>query len=155
MGIGDVHGISWTSAPRSRQITTPIPYLSILYRPDALSDAQPTVSRHRRHTVYKKTGHETSSLNSKYTVRQKKRNHFSFMNILLCNVIWQNLVLLLLWILSWNYLFNFWNLTNFHTFLCKKCDVGYYVINHGFYRRISYYVIIQSSNEIDDYRWCL
>jgi len=84
-------GISWTickqSAPRSRQITTPIPHLSILYRPDALSDAQPTVSRHRRHTVYKKTGHETSSLNSKYTVRQKKRNHFSFMNILLCNVI--------------------------------------------------------------------
>ena len=24
--------------------------------------------------------------------------------------------------------------TNLHTFLCKKCDVGYYVINHGVYR---------------------
>ena len=27
--------------------------------------------------------------------------------------------------------------TNFHTFVCKKCDVGYYVINHGGYRRRS------------------
>jgi len=30
--------------PYSRQITTPIPHHSIFYRPDALSDAQPTVS---------------------------------------------------------------------------------------------------------------
>ena len=29
--------------------------------------------------------------------------------------------------------------TNFRTFLCKKCDVGYYCV-------------YQSSNEIDDYR---
>jgi len=21
--------------------------------------------------------------------------------------------------------------TNFHRLLCKKCDVGYYIINHG------------------------
>jgi len=43
-------GISWTickqSAPRSIQITTPVPRHSIFYRPDALPDAQPTVSKH-------------------------------------------------------------------------------------------------------------
>jgi len=34
------------SAPRSRQITTPAPYRSVFYRPDALPAAQPTVSKH-------------------------------------------------------------------------------------------------------------
>ena len=42
-------GISWTickqSAPHSRQITTPTPYYSIFYRPDALPDTQLTVSK--------------------------------------------------------------------------------------------------------------
>jgi len=28
------------------------------------------------------------------------------------------------------YLFDFWNL-QFHRLLCKKCDAGYYVVNHG------------------------
>jgi len=44
-------GICWAickSAPRSRQITTPAPYHSVLYRPDALPAAQPTVSKHWR-----------------------------------------------------------------------------------------------------------
>jgi len=44
--------ISWTtckqSAPRCRQITTPTPHHSVFYRPDALPDAQPTVSKHWR-----------------------------------------------------------------------------------------------------------
>ena len=42
-------GISWVickSAPRSRQITTPAPHHSVFYRPDALTVAQPTVSKH-------------------------------------------------------------------------------------------------------------
>ena len=42
-------GISWTvckSAPRSRQITTPVPHHSVFYRPDALPAAQPTASKH-------------------------------------------------------------------------------------------------------------
>ena len=43
-------GISWTTcksfAPHSRQIITPVPHHSIFYRPDALPDAQPTVSKH-------------------------------------------------------------------------------------------------------------
>jgi len=43
-------GIGWTickqSAPHSREITTPTPHHSIFYRPDALPDAQPTVSKH-------------------------------------------------------------------------------------------------------------
>jgi len=40
-------GIRWAickSAPRSRQITTPL--LTFFYRPDALPAAQPTVSKH-------------------------------------------------------------------------------------------------------------
>ena len=44
--------ISWAvcrSAPRSRQITTPARHNSVFYRPDALPDAQPTVSKHWRH----------------------------------------------------------------------------------------------------------
>ena len=51
MGFWDGGGISWTicksSAPRSRQIATPThtPSLSF-YRPDALPDTQPTVSKH-------------------------------------------------------------------------------------------------------------
>jgi len=45
---GDGSGISWTIckqfASHSRQTTTPTPNHSILHRPDALPDAQPTVS---------------------------------------------------------------------------------------------------------------
>ena len=37
------------SAPCSRQITMPAPHRSFFYRPDALSAAQPTVSKHCRH----------------------------------------------------------------------------------------------------------
>jgi len=47
-------GISWTickTAPHSRQITTPAPHHSVFYRPDALPVAQPTVSKHWRHTM--------------------------------------------------------------------------------------------------------
>jgi len=33
------------STPQSRQITTPTPYHSIFYRPDAFPDAQPAVSK--------------------------------------------------------------------------------------------------------------
>jgi len=47
-------GISWNickSAPRSRQITTPIPQHSVFYRPDALPAVQPTASKHWRLTA--------------------------------------------------------------------------------------------------------
>ena len=46
-------GISWDtckSAPHSRQITTPALHCSVFYRPDALPAAQPTASKHWRHT---------------------------------------------------------------------------------------------------------
>ena len=46
-------GISWAickTAPRFRQITTPAPHHSVFYRPDALPAAQPTASKHWRHT---------------------------------------------------------------------------------------------------------
>ena len=36
----------WSSAPRSRQITTPAPHCSVFYRPDVLPAAQPTASKH-------------------------------------------------------------------------------------------------------------
>jgi len=42
-------GISWAickSAPRPRQITTPAPLHSVLYRLDALPAAQPSASKH-------------------------------------------------------------------------------------------------------------
>jgi len=46
-------GISWTicklCAPRSRQITMPLPHHSVFYRPDALPATQPTASKHWRH----------------------------------------------------------------------------------------------------------
>ena len=46
-------GISWAickSAPRSRQITMPASHRLVFYRPDALPAAQPTASKHWRHT---------------------------------------------------------------------------------------------------------
>jgi len=49
-GVLGCSGISWTiykqSAPRSRQTTTPTPHHSYFYRPDALPDAHPTLSKH-------------------------------------------------------------------------------------------------------------
>ena len=47
--------ISWAickSAPRSIQITMPVPHRSVFYRPDALPAAQPTVSKHWRHNSW-------------------------------------------------------------------------------------------------------
>ena len=41
------------SASRSRQITMPVPHHSVFYRPDALPAAQPTASKHWRHSLYK------------------------------------------------------------------------------------------------------
>jgi len=49
-------GISWAvckSAPRSRQITMPVPHHSVFYRPDALPVAQPTASKHWRQSQRK------------------------------------------------------------------------------------------------------
>ena len=52
-GIWGCSGISWAickqSKPRSTQIATPTPRHPIFYRPGALPDAQPTVSKHWRH----------------------------------------------------------------------------------------------------------
>ena len=47
-------GIHWDickSAPRSSQITMPVPHHSIFYRPDALPAAQPTASKHSRISI--------------------------------------------------------------------------------------------------------
>jgi len=67
---------------------------------------------------------------------QKGTTFLLWINLLICSVIWQNLVLLLLVniIVDVTYLIA-GIYTNFCTFLCKKCDLGYYFINHGVYRR--------------------
>jgi len=42
-------GVSWAickSTPQARQITTPAPYHSVFYKPDALPATQPTASKH-------------------------------------------------------------------------------------------------------------
>jgi len=47
-------GIRWAickSAPRSSQITTPVPHHSVFYRPGALPAAQPTVPKYWRHNT--------------------------------------------------------------------------------------------------------
>jgi len=60
-----------------------------------------------------------------------------------CNVIWQNLVVLLLS----NTIFDVTYLIpeiyiNFHTFLCKKCDIGSVIIDNNY----------MWCNETDDYQ---
>ena len=43
------------SAPRSGQITMPVPHRSVFYRPDALPAAQPTASKHWRPRLHRVT----------------------------------------------------------------------------------------------------
>jgi len=72
-------GISWAvckSAPRSRQITTPVPHRSVFYRPDALPAAQPTASKHWKHNKDKehfKHFYTYDSVGS--TARHRLRQH--------------------------------------------------------------------------------
>jgi len=64
-------GISWAvckSAPRSRQITMPALHRSVFYRPDALSVAQPTVSKHWRQDRTKVKKWKPEKLESKKRV---------------------------------------------------------------------------------------
>ena len=69
-----------------------------------------------------------------YTARQKKGTTFLlWINLLICNVIWQHLLLKYIAIDVTSLISGIY--TNFHTFLCKKCDVRYYVY--------------QSNNEVD------
>jgi len=66
-----------------------------------------------------------------YTMRQKKGTTFLLrINLLMHNVIWQNLILLLLMNIIIDVIYLISGIyTNFHRLPCKKCDVGYYVIN--------------------------
>ena len=45
----DIRRATCKSAPRSSQITMPVPHHSFFYRPDALPATQPTASKHWRH----------------------------------------------------------------------------------------------------------
>ena len=73
-------GISWAickSAPRSRQITTPVPRHSVFYRPDALPAAQPTASKHRRLPILKNCEDRLRVFSSNCAgINSKTRKHF-------------------------------------------------------------------------------
>ena len=77
-------GISWaicTSAPSSRQITTPAPHHSVFYRSDALLAAQPTASKHWRQPSkhWRQLNKKNKrTLNSSWT---KKANHQSIIHV--------------------------------------------------------------------------
>ena len=62
------------SAPCSRQTTTPAPHHSVFYRPDALTAAQPTASKHWRHTPLEETAGKQNTLHAeiKKSCRQNK-----------------------------------------------------------------------------------
>ena len=58
-------GIRWAickSAPRSTQITMPVPHRSVFYRLDALPAAQPTSSKHWRHAFTIHVKHKINSI---------------------------------------------------------------------------------------------
>ena len=63
-------GISWAaickSAPRSRQITMPVPHRSVFYRPDALPAAQPTVSKYWRNNCNKGNMNKTKVISGEH-----------------------------------------------------------------------------------------
>jgi len=63
---------------------------------------------------------------------EKRTTFLLCINLLIRNAVWQNLVLLFLMniIIDVTYLIS-WIYTNFRSLLRKKCEVGYYVINHG------------------------
>jgi len=103
--IGTVSGsgIGWAickSTHRSRQITTPVPDHSVFYRPDALSAAQPTASKHRRrqaegdtHTHTRTERQRNTSKAESYTTQaltlrgSAKRRLFATLNKYMCGTI--------------------------------------------------------------------
>ena len=91
-------GISWTickqSAPRSRQITTPTPHHSIFYRPDALPDAQPTVSKHCRQQIVQAHNHIIISKSALISFFFKSCNRICCSSLYCCRVTPCYLVLL-------------------------------------------------------------
>jgi len=71
-----------------------------------------------------------------YTVRQKKETTFHLrINLfnMQCNLTKFSTLIVSVSIMDANYLVT-GMYTNFRRLLCKKCDVGYYVINHGVMR---------------------
>jgi len=89
-----------------------------------------TSTRHTLHLYYYVlfTAHKLN-----WTDHMQKGTTFPlWINLSIRNVIWPNLVFLLLVtiIIDVTYLVS-WIYNNFHRLLCKKCDVGYYVINQG------------------------
>jgi len=101
-------GISWTIcksiAPHSRHITMPVPHHSIFYGPDALPDAQPTVSKHWRknyawwewslilQSCYSGT-HQSPSAYSQFMPRTPQlKTYFSHSNVTVLQIIERTIV---------------------------------------------------------------
>jgi len=76
----DISRATCKSAHRSRQITTPAPYHSVFYRPDALPAAQPTVSKH-----WKQSKHwRQQSVIEKFRYLQ----NYGYLLLELCSKLW-------------------------------------------------------------------
>jgi len=67
-----ISGAICKSAPCSRQITTPAPHHSVFYRPDALSAAQPTASKHRKEKEKNKQREREEKGDNKNAMERKK-----------------------------------------------------------------------------------
>ena len=85
MGFGDGSGISWTtckqSAPRSRQVTTPTPHLSIVTgRLLFLTPNQRCQSTEGKYFISGNTVHMKDK-NKKYRVAQKSVKYIIYTNI--------------------------------------------------------------------------
>ena len=73
-GSGSGSGIRWAickSAPRSSQITKPVPHHSVFYRLDALPVAQPTAWKHWRHRKQDKSFKKNKNLITPVTLPLK------------------------------------------------------------------------------------
>ena len=85
-------GISWAickSAPRPRQITMPAPHCSVFfYRPDALPDAQPTVSKHWRQIIIITSSyiHSIESCQTQLTQNRHKKEKNIYRTLIDCTV---------------------------------------------------------------------
>jgi len=87
-------GIRWDickSTPHSRQITMPAPHRSVLYRPDALPVAQPTVSKHWRQSIFEPTPLNSHNMAKPWQTQRLLYNYWTiyifFLNLLI--LLWQ------------------------------------------------------------------
>jgi len=82
------------SAPRSRQITTPVPHRSVFYRPDAIPATQPTATKHWRQQHWRQFLASTDILFHKHLYCQaniswKKQLKWSYVYVY-CHIVYKH-----------------------------------------------------------------